>query len=104
MCSGRKASLTGSSQGGEAHGLTGVYLKSTDNRPDDHCWWCNPENISGICQTRDHLFKRCYKWKDQQAVMWARVKAATKRGKQKWHVGDRSSYHTAGLVRAGKPR
>jgi len=31
-------------------------------------------------QTRDHLFKHCYKWKDQQAVMWARVKEATKRG------------------------
>ena len=29
------------------HGLTGVYLKSTDNRPDDHCWWCGPENDSG---------------------------------------------------------
>ena len=27
--------------------LTGVYLKSTDNRPDDHCWRCDPENISG---------------------------------------------------------
>jgi len=24
----------------------GVYLKSTDNRPDDHCCWCDPENIS----------------------------------------------------------
>jgi len=24
------------------HALTGVYLKSTDNRPDDHCWWCDP--------------------------------------------------------------
>jgi len=42
--------------------LMGVYLKSTENRPDDH------------------LFKHCYKWKDQQAVMWARVKEATKRG------------------------
>jgi len=28
------------------HALTGVCLKSTDNRPDDHCWWCNPENWS----------------------------------------------------------
>ena len=35
------------------HALTGVYLKSTDNRPDDHCWWCDPENISGTQQTRD---------------------------------------------------
>jgi len=69
------------------HALMGVYLKSTDNRPDDHCWWCDPENISGTRQTRDHLFKHCYKWKDQQAVTWARAKEATKRGKQKWRVG-----------------
>ena len=46
------------------HALTGVYLKSTENRPDDHCWWCDPENNSGTRQTRDHLFKHCYKWKD----------------------------------------
>jgi len=49
------------------HALTGVYLKSTENRPDDHCWWCDPENISGTQQTRDHLFKHCSRWKDQQA-------------------------------------
>jgi len=29
------------------HVLMGVYLKSTNNRPDDHCWWCDPENTSG---------------------------------------------------------
>jgi len=65
-----------------------VYLKSVDNRPDDHFWWCDPENISGTQQTRDHLFKHCSRWKDQQAELWARVKEATKRGKQKWRVGD----------------
>ena len=42
------------------HALTGVYLKSTDNRSDDHCWWCDPENISGTQQSRDHLFKHLY--------------------------------------------
>ena len=47
--------------------LTGVYLKSTGNRPDDHCWWCDPENDYGTHQTRDHLFKHCDRWKDQQA-------------------------------------
>ena len=35
------------------HALTGVYLKSTENRPDDHCWWCDPENINGTQQTID---------------------------------------------------
>jgi len=34
------------------------------------------------------LFKHLYKRKDQQAVMWARVKEETKVGKQKWRVGD----------------
>jgi len=41
------------------HALTGVHLKSTDNRPD-HCWWRDPENDSGTHQTRDHLFKHCH--------------------------------------------
>ena len=44
--------------------LTGVYLKSTDNRSDDRC---DPENDYGTHQTRDHLFKHCDRWKDQQA-------------------------------------
>jgi len=37
---------------------------------------------------RDHLFKHCSRWKDQQAQLWARVKEVTKRGKRKWRVGD----------------
>ena len=65
-----------------------MYLKSTDNRPDDHCWWCDPDNISGTPQTRDHLFKHCSRWKDQQAQLWARVKKETRKGKQRWRVGD----------------
>jgi len=63
-------------------------LKSTDNRPDDHCWWCDPDNITGTPQTRDHLLKHCSRWKDQQAQLWARVKEETRRGKRKWRVGD----------------
>jgi len=65
-----------------------VYLKSTDNRPDYHCWWCDPENISGTQQTRDRLFKHCSRWEDQQDELWAWVKEATKRAKRKWRVGD----------------
>jgi len=65
----------------------GRVLESTENRPDDHCWRCDPENNIGTRQSRDHLFKHCYKRKVQQAVM-SRVKEATKRGKQKWRVGD----------------
>ena len=62
-----------------------MYLKSTDNRPDDNC---DPENDNGTHQTKDHLSKHCFKWKVQQAAMWARVKEAAKKGKQKWRVGD----------------
>jgi len=56
-----------------------------DNRPDDQC---DPENDPGTHQTRDHLFKYYYRWKDQQAVLWERVKEATKRAERKWRVGD----------------
>ena len=65
-----------------------MYLKSVDNRPDDYCWWCDPDNNCGTQQTRDHLFEHCSRWKDQQAQLWARVKEETKRGKRKWRVGD----------------
>jgi len=97
MCSERKASRTRPPpwrtaarfyQLKSGHALTGVYLKNTDNRPDDHCWWCDPENISGTQHTRDHLFKHCSRWKDQQAELWVRVKEATKRAKRKLRVGD----------------
>jgi len=33
---------------------------------------------------RETTFKHCYKWKDQQASMWARVKEEAKEVKQKW--------------------
>jgi len=65
-----------------------VYLRSVDNRPDDYPWWCDPDNNCETQQTRDHLFKHCPWWKDQQAQLWARVKEETKRRKRKWRVGD----------------
>ena len=33
-----------------------------------------------VLARRAHLFKHCYNWKDQQAVMWARGKEAAKGG------------------------
>ena len=39
------------------HALRGVYLERTNNRPDDHCRWRDPENGSGAHQTRNHLSK-----------------------------------------------
>jgi len=41
-----------------------------------------------VLTRRENPFKHCYKWKDQQAAVWARVKEVTKKGKQKWRVGD----------------
>ena len=29
------------------HALTGMCLMRIKNRPDDHCWWCDPGNING---------------------------------------------------------
>jgi len=46
------------------HALMGVHLKSADNQPDDHCWWCHPDNTSGTPQTRGHLFKHRSKLND----------------------------------------
>jgi len=51
--------------------------------PDNHCWWCDPENDSVTHQARGHPLKHCYKSKDQQAAMWTRVEEVTKKGKQK---------------------
>jgi len=74
-----------------------VYLKYADNRPYDHCWWCDPEYDSGTHQTRDHHFKHYYKWEDRKPAMWVRVKEMAKEGKQKWCVG-------GGEVQPGCPR
>ena len=32
------------------HALTGVYLKSTENRPYNHSWWCDPETIVALAR------------------------------------------------------
>jgi hypothetical protein len=50
-------------------GLTGQCLAWTKKRPTPQCWWC--ENRT---QTRDHLFKECAAWKEQQRTLWADVR------------------------------
>ena len=67
------------------HGRVPGELRQPAGRP---LRWCDPDNNCGTQQTRDHLFKHCSRWKDQQAQLWARVKEVTKRGKPKWRVGD----------------
>jgi len=68
------------------HALTGVYLKSTENRPDDTAGGATRKTIVVLVRRESTCSSNCYKWTDQQAVMWARVKEATKRGKQKWRM------------------
>jgi hypothetical protein len=53
---------------------TGPYLAEVGQAADDRCWWC-----SGPSQTREHLFKHCRRWKDQQATMWRAIGRATGR-------------------------
>jgi hypothetical protein len=53
---------------------TGPYLAEVGQAAEDKCWWC-----SGPSQTREHLFKHCRRWKDQQASMWRAIGRATAR-------------------------
>jgi ribonuclease HI len=39
-------------------------------------------------QTRDHLFKVCTAWRDQQKILWAEVRKETRRLKSRWKVRD----------------
>jgi hypothetical protein len=55
----------------------GPYLAEVGQAADDRCWWCSNESGAGPSQTREHLFKHCNRWKEQQATMWCEVKKAT---------------------------
>jgi ribonuclease HI len=57
----------------------GPYLAQTRRAANDKCWWCG----SGASQTRDHLFKRCTRWKEQQATLWRAVGEATDKKRTK---------------------
>jgi len=51
------------------HAPTGVYLNRFGHRDDHKCWWCG-ETVS---QTREHLFRHCSRWRDQQGDHWKAV-------------------------------
>jgi hypothetical protein len=59
---------------------TGPYLAEVGQAEDDKCWWC-PSSSPGFgpSQTREHLFKHCRRWKDQQATMWRAIGRETGR-------------------------
>jgi hypothetical protein len=47
------------------HPLLAGYLRRIGKRDDMKCWWCGHEY-----QTRDHLFKWCKRWKQEQKRLW----------------------------------
>jgi len=55
------------------HAPVGTYLKRFGHREDDKCWWCGSRTL----QTREHLFRHCSRWKDQQTELWKAVGKAT---------------------------
>jgi len=65
------------------HCLTGEYLEWTKNRGSAKCWWCECEK-----HTREHVFKNCGRWKEQQKVLWKEVWKETGRGKRRFAVRD----------------
>jgi len=65
------------------HCRTGEYLEWTKNRASARCWWCRCEK-----QTREHVFKNCGRWKEQQKVLWKEVWKETERGKRQFAIRD----------------
>jgi len=65
------------------HCLTGQYLEWTKNRDTAQCWWCQCEK-----QTREHVFKNCPRWKEQQKGLWKEVWKETGRGKRRFAISD----------------
>jgi len=65
------------------HCRTEQYLEWTKNSDTAACGWCQYKT-----QTREHLLKHCKKWKMQQKTLWAEVRKATGRGKDRFTVPD----------------
>jgi len=57
------------------HAPVGTYLKRFGHRDDDKCWLCG--GGSRTAQTREHLFRHCSRWNDQQKTLWIEVGKAT---------------------------
>jgi len=52
------------------HAPIGVYQKHFGHCEDDKCWWCK----GTVAQMREHLFRHCTRWRDQQIVLWKPVR------------------------------
>jgi len=58
------------------HAPTGVYLKRFGHREGDKCWMCGGSGRTAA-QTREHLFRHCSQWRDQQKLLSKAVGKAT---------------------------
>jgi len=58
------------------HAPVGTYLKRFGHRDDDKCWWCGGAGRT-VAQKREHLFRHCSRWRDQQRTLWKKVGKAT---------------------------
>ena len=50
------------------HAPTATYLKRFGQRDDDQYWWCGK-----AAQTREHPFRHCKRWKNEQRELWKAV-------------------------------
>jgi len=65
------------------HCRTGQYMEWTKNAGTAKCGWCQYKT-----QSRNHLFKNRKQWKMQQKILWAEVRKATGRGKNRFTIRD----------------
>jgi len=65
------------------HCRTGKYMEWTKNADTAGCGWCQYKT-----QTWNHLFKNCKQWKTKQKTLWAEVREATGRGKNRFTIRD----------------
>lgn len=49
------------------HAHIATHQFNIKQRANKLCWWCK----AGATQTREHLFKRCPRWRTEQKTMWA---------------------------------
>jgi hypothetical protein len=66
------------------HALIGPYLKRIAQIDDNTCWWC----LRGVVQTREHLFKHCTRWQQNQKTLWQVVKSVSGRSMTNTSIKD----------------
>jgi len=58
------------------HAPTAVYLKRFGHREDDKCWWSGGGGRM-VAESREHHFRHCSRWRDEQKRLWKAVGKAT---------------------------